>query len=113
MGAILPISGLILTQKIGYVEYELLIRASSFSATDHSNLIAYCSTHPSIILLIRCFGDWEYKIVLLHENAVDIFEVDEELQSLFAHCIQSTEIIPRRRVEKWGDFPVEDFEQVA
>jgi DNA-binding Lrp family transcriptional regulator len=113
MGVILPMSGCVLTQKLGCVEYELLIRTSSLTSKDNSELISFCSNHPSITLLIRCFGDWEYKLVLHVENAVDVFEVDEELQSLFSHFIQSTEIIPRRRVVKWGDFPVEDFEQVG
>jgi DNA-binding Lrp family transcriptional regulator len=112
IGVIIPISGCVLSEKIGCVAYELLIRTSSPSSTDHANLLAFCSAHPSISLLIRCFGDWEYKLVLIVENAVDVFEVDEELQLSFSHCIQSTEIIPRRRVVKGGDFPVEDFEQV-
>jgi DNA-binding Lrp family transcriptional regulator len=110
-GVILPMSAGINAALLGYSEFEVLLRTSLVNPAEHQRLVKFCQDHPAIRILIRSFGDWEYKFTAQLERTADIFALEDEVHRLFPATVQSTTIVPRRKIIKFGDFPVEDFEE--
>jgi Lrp/AsnC family leucine-responsive transcriptional regulator len=109
-GVILPLSAFIDYSVLGLSEIEFLIHASQASTGEHQRLIQYCHKHPSIPLLIRSFGDWQYKFICAVERPSEIFELEDNLLQTFPDFIQKITVMSRRKTVKTGDFPAEDFE---
>jgi|688.fasta_scaffold329783_1 DNA-binding Lrp family transcriptional regulator len=109
-GVILPVSAFALLLNLGYSEFEVLVQTSQGSQSEHQRFIQYCQEHLSITLLIRSFGDWQYKLVTLVERSSEVFQIEDELLKRFSDLIQKVTIIARREIIKGGDFPVEDFD---
>jgi DNA-binding Lrp family transcriptional regulator len=106
---ILPVSAFARIANLGYSEFEVLVQISQALQSEHQRFIQYCEKHLAITLLIRSFGDWQYKLVAQVERTSEIFEIEDELVRKFPDFIQKVTVVARRQIIKGGDFPVEDF----
>jgi len=106
---ILPVSAFAPFENLGYSEFEVLVQTSQALQSEHQRFIQYCENHLAVILLIRSFGDWQYKLVAQVERTSEVFEIEDELLKTFPDFIQKVTIVARRETIKAGDFPVEDF----
>lgn len=107
---ILPVSAFPRLEDLGYSEFEVLVQISQALQPEHQRFIQYCEKHTYITLLIRAFGDWQYKFVAQVERASEIFKLEDELLRRFPDFIQKVTIIARREIIKGGDFPADDFD---
>jgi DNA-binding Lrp family transcriptional regulator len=107
---ILPVSAFPRLIDIGYSEFEVLVQISQALQPEHQKFIQYCERHLNITLLIRAFGDWQYKFVAQVARTSEIFQLEDELLREFPDFIQKVTIIARREIIKGGDFPAEDFD---
>ncbi len=110
-GVMLRRSAMIDCVKLGYAHFEVLIRCSIISPEVGKLLRSFCKNHPAIHLLIRCFGDWDYKLVAHAIEMSEVLDLDEALQKTLGSKLASSVIVPVRRVTKVGDFPAEDYEE--
>lgn len=109
-GVFLPRSAFVNLALLGFTEFEVLVHMSHMSQSDHVRFIDFCRRHPAITILIRCFGDWQYKFAASVEQPREIFELEEEISRTFADFVESVTIVSRREEVKSSDFPIEDFE---
>ncbi|MBN8551150.1 MAG: Lrp/AsnC family transcriptional regulator [Deltaproteobacteria bacterium] len=85
----------IAVEKLGYAEYQILLDLEAASKDFHQRFLSWSATHPSILACFRCFGGWEYKILLLAPSAEGAFQFQDDLSSKFPEVAQS-QLIPRR-----------------
>ena len=107
---ILPISAFAHCGRLGYTDFEVLIQLAQAPASEHQRFISFCHRHRSITILIRSFGDWQYKFVATVERPAEVFDLEDELLEVFPDFVQKISIIAKRETCKAGDFPAEDFE---
>lgn len=106
---ILPMWAFVNLANLGYSEFEVLVRISNAPPAEHQRFVKFCEEQLSITLLIRSFGDWQYKFVSLVDRPTEIFELEDTLYRSFPSFVQKITIVARRETVKTGDFPVEDF----
>lgn len=108
-GAMLRRSLLVNYSVLGFSAFEILIRCTGPSADATKLLRAFCKESPGVRLLIRCFGDWDFKIAVLAKTLTEVLDCEESLQRTLGAKLSSSVIVPLRGAVKVGDFPAEDF----
>jgi DNA-binding Lrp family transcriptional regulator len=110
-GATLNRSLLINYSALGFSVFEILLRCSGQPAEATKIVRRFCKEHPAAELLIRCFGDWDFKVLVQARDVGEVLEFEEQLQrSLGAH-LEGSIIVPVRGPLKRGDFPADDFNE--
>jgi DNA-binding Lrp family transcriptional regulator len=108
-GAILPRSILINYAALGFSAFDILIRCAGPAAELTKVLRAFCKASPGVEILIRCFGDWDFKIVVHAQTLTEVLELDDSLQRTLGDNLRSSLVVPLRGSIKIGDFPAEDY----
>jgi DNA-binding Lrp family transcriptional regulator len=108
-GALLRRSLLVNYSALGFSMFEILVRCLGPAADVTKILRAFCKTSPGVKVLIRCFGDWDFKVSFCAKTLGEVLVFEESLQRALGAGLASSVIVPVRGAVKTGDFPAEDF----
>lgn len=112
-GAILSRSVLINYAALGFSAFDILIRCSGPAAELTKLLRSFCKASPGVEILIRCFGDWDFKVVVHAKTLTEVLELEDSLQRTLGEKLESSVVVMLRGAVKIGDFPADDYAPTA
>lgn len=91
--------------KFGMQTFKLLIYSKGISREFSSELYAFAESHPRIVYLMECFGNWDYELNVEVENPEDIVGITQELYEKCGESVSSVKVLSKFRDRKSLMFP--------
>ncbi|MBN8550374.1 MAG: Lrp/AsnC family transcriptional regulator [Deltaproteobacteria bacterium] len=82
-------------EKLGYLEYQVLIDTDDASKEFRESFMRWCAIHRHVLACFRCFGGWEYKVLVSVTSSEQAFQFQDELTNRFPSISQAI-LIARR-----------------
>ncbi len=78
-------------------EAQLLLQARSLSNEVRAHIEEIASSHPYVEILLRCQGDWDYKLLMYGEDLQSLLDSEESVCAQLGKSIRSSRLVIRRR----------------
>lgn len=79
--------------KIGMLNYKILIQTKSISKTDFQRLYQFAHQHPDITWFFKTFGPFQFEMRIEVENQKEFQKVIQKLRSEFSEIIEHIESV--------------------
>jgi DNA-binding Lrp family transcriptional regulator len=77
----------LMPERLGLEQVRVLLSVKRLNAANKEKLLSFALSHRRVTRLERCFGDWDYEIVLEVERNSELLDFKEELQQTFGGAI--------------------------
>lgn len=77
--------------KIGMLNYKILIQTKGLSKTDFQKLYQFAYQHPNITWFFKTFGPFQFEMRIEVENQKEFQKIVQELRSQFSETIEHIE----------------------
>jgi DNA-binding Lrp family transcriptional regulator len=98
-GVILSERTFINPTKFGFAEYQLLLYFDSPNRESTAKLLEWSAQHSNIFGAIKCFGAWNYKLILHTSSPESAYDLQDEISDRFS-VVSRSAIVPRRHILK-------------
>ena len=85
---------------LGLLEVQMLLTLQNLEVDQVRSFREYIIKYPAVISFIRCFGPWDYKLVLQVQSYSELFSFQDELRQTFPNLIDTLRMIPRRKLHQ-------------
>jgi DNA-binding Lrp family transcriptional regulator len=92
-------------EKIGFEEFEIIIDAQNAAERLRRELFVWCEKESNVLCCFRCFGGWDYKVVLQAPSLSEAMDLQDRIVSHFDGACRTT-LISCRRLLRSGISPV-------
>ena len=79
---------------LGFQVHRLLIKTHGPEPRLRPDFLRFALSEPSVVSFFRCFGSWEYELVLETPSAREVVEFRERLFEAFRETLAGVEILP-------------------
>jgi DNA-binding Lrp family transcriptional regulator len=93
------------SHRFGMLTYICLLSAKGISAEFEASVERFCDEHPSVTILIRTIGSWDFELVLNVESGQEILSLGEDLLEELGNFLQSYRMLPVFAYNKISEYP--------
>ena len=99
--------------KIGMQSYLLLVCVKGISRALKDSFFEFCKSHPNIVVLIHCLGNWDFEIVVDVADSNGIIAVTHQVREELGVALHFVKVLPFFSYLKVAEYPFQPEESQA
>lgn len=90
---------------LGMQSYMLLVCVKGINRRLKESFFEFCKSHPNIVILIHCLGNWDFEVVIDVANSHDIIAVTQQLREELGIALHFIKVLPFFNYLKVAEYP--------
>jgi DNA-binding Lrp family transcriptional regulator len=95
--------------QVGILSFLCLISTKGLGSTFREKALAFCNSHPEIVVLVESIGSWDFEFVIDAFSAEAAMRTSEQLLDYFGRDINWLKMIPLFSYPKVHEYPFSHF----
>ena len=92
-------------QKLGMQSYLLLVCVKGVNRAVKEGFFEFCKSHPNIVVLIHCLGNWDFELMVDVATSNDIIAVTQQVREQLGVALQFIKVLPFFNYLKVAEYP--------
>lgn len=91
--------------QVGIISFLCLISTKGLGSVFREKALAFCNSHPKIVVLVESIGSWDFEFVIDAFSAEEAMRTSEQLLDYFGRDINWLKMIPLFSYPKVHEYP--------